>query len=318
MTRLNFNGRMQEITSTLMDNVIKAYYLAKIKDFNPAAFENFNDPELMIFANGEHFRAKDFGTVFLADLEGLVIGLGAPDNRDKPEQVLPEWGIHSREFFDPEKNPFNYFQRMIIIKKALELTAKAKADPELDFERIDFIPKYPHHYFPSLEGLFESSEKIIQFLPIYEQKHWQRLMTKSPDQRNILTLYQDFRGILLSFIDHTSDLINEQQKRSFIVYKVGPNSSEFSSYDHFKIGNLISLCEDSTEAVVAVPIYSSEVYKRSQTLLKPLKPYDAYFQVKSVIPQFNPDWKKTHITFYFHEDEKRSEAFLPDLFEELE
>lgn len=314
-----YHGRLQNITEGRIQDLILTYNLACNPTHQP-------DEQLKVFKNNIHSKAKQKSKElsFLGTLDGIIIGIGGCDPANiAPEQITPEWAESAKTFFDPTKNIQTYFTRLIEIKKELLFRG-------IPAEKIDFMPKYPHHFYPSAINLFEDAKsRAFQYICAESDHHIQRINTKAPNERNIIVLYHDHRK-------QTKELKRKRERitNMKLPYQEFYNLPFLLSIDFQKksinkkslqkLDALLTLCKQNKRELVLTlncmprasdrQIYS-EIQGQEYYQANPLHPFQKYFLLKKTLLKKGADLSKTHITFYpegMETNNPRKNSFLPN------
>lgn len=316
-----FNGRLQDLTVGRAHDLRTTYHLATLPR---VMLEELKiTPDMMLFKDGEHSRLHERmeEMPLLGELEGIVIGIGGGDPPNiPPEQVLPEWEDTAKRFFNPKKNPRTYFERMLLMKKFLK--ENVGNDFPVDLAKVDFVPKFPHHFYPSVVGEFEPPEDqfAFQYLGVDVDRHWQRIHTKGPDERNITCIYRDFRQYdqterNVSLI--TPEALSDVQEREYDIW-----CDYFTPEDNVELPGkerIEKMLEDGErhghDVVFGVKCDPRDSDKAAKDGLAPYEmmvrgtAFQRYQFLKSHLKHQGVNWKKVHITFAPPED--RIQSYLP-------
>lgn len=320
-----YHARLQKITAGRVKDLKKAYQLA----CNPNVKL---DPGLMLFKDGEHApaieRVSELG--FIGNLGGIVIGIGGADPPGVlPEQILPAWKESSKSFFDLEKNKFTYFQRMLVLREVLH-------EEGLPAERIDIIPKYPHHYYPTVFSLFEDPDsRAFQYLGVESNHHLNRIQTKEPGDRNIIVLYHDYRDLPAKEKEardvHVKSLVEIEDLDDKLFYLFTntfmPLNGECAYGPRIERAldkMLIDAKRFNRDAVLAITCFprqedremAEKHFKKPYKELCPLSPLEVYNKLKNYLLKKGVSLNRTHITFsppdrITGRHPSRSESYLP-------
>lgn len=322
MVYAEFNGRLQNLTVGRLDDLRVTYDLATLP--RTVLTERVITPETMLFKDGQHSKLSERieEMPLLGELEGMVIGIGGADPPQiPPEQVLPEWENTAKRFFDPKTNPLTYFERMLLLKKLLIETASK--DNPIDLSKIDFTPKFPHHFYPSVVGEFEllPGQLAFQYFGVEVDRHWQRIHTKGPDGRSIICVYRDHRqednkerGVNLI----TPEALAEIRRTEYLIlcdYFISTDEGELP--DKERIEGLLELGQKVNDDVVfgikCDPRDSDKDIKEKagvhyEDKVK-IPSFQRYLMLKSYLRNLGVDWKRTHLTFAPPAD--RELSYLP-------
>lgn len=175
------NGRFQHLTEGKVEDMLTAFRLSCSPDYKmPIGTRLFKD--------GLDTPLSERAMPALGHLDGIIIGLGGADPPSRPpEQITEEWQESAETFFDPERNKLTYFQRLVVIKHVL-------AAQGVPLDKVHILPKFPHHFYPSRIGLFESErDRAFQYIAVENDRHLRRIHAKRPEERGITVIYQDVR-----------------------------------------------------------------------------------------------------------------------------
>ena len=329
--RALYTGRMQKISEGRIDDFMNAFYLACNPDAARVIIHN-SDDSLRVLINEQHRVAKEVMDQlnFLGNLDSLVIGIGGADPVHVEPEISTSENADTRErFFNPEKNPATYFQRMIRLKQLL-------LDKGLPAERFDFLPHFPTEmYQAETANAFNipPQELAFRYLGVEKDRDFNRIIKEGSKPNAPPFIYHDFREhsqlvagrdipVYVDFKGVDNVPFNVYAKR-FIVQEDGTFGSTVERSLEAMFEDSTRTEKDSVLLMVCFPRQSdrdaaAQRWKRPYEEVMKLTPFETYMKIKDYLVRQGVDLRKTHIVpmpadvvLGVPREQSRSESYLP-------